>query len=371
MSQRLVQADSPEPASPFAGTRFSERDFYLAEFRDRTLAFALPDLERDDVDRVLAVLGDLDANRTRTLLIGSDRSLLAQLAGGPPVEAGEAHWIGQLWRRSAERSRAALLLPPDRSPARASCRVAQRLRLAKLVIVDGRGGLDDPAGRRISSLDLAALDERAPEFGEADRALLAEVRSLLLAGFPSVTLCRADGLADELFTWAGSGTFFTRERYASVRHLGIDEFAAAEELVRRGVEEGYLLPRSEAELEALLANAYGVFVEGRFLAGIGALIPYPAQRAAEIASLYTLTRFLGEGVGAHLVRFAREHAAGQGLDYVFACTTSERVARFFERHGFRWVAPEALPPEKWSSYDPSRMERVRCFRLDVAPDPSD
>ena len=57
----------------------------------------------------------------------------------------------------------------------------------------------------------------------------------------------------------------------------------------------------------------------------------------EISSLYTLTRFLGEGVGGHLVSFALECAAELGFRYVFACTTSERVQTFFER-----LAPERL-----------------------------
>jgi N-acetylglutamate synthase-like GNAT family acetyltransferase len=355
-----------EPVRRSAAPRFSERDFYLAEFRDRTVAFTLSDLESGEFERLESVLEVLDANGTRTLLIGPDRAALARLAGRPPVEIADEAWVGRLWHTLTAESRAGLWLGPGESVPGAACRVALRLKLAKLVIFDRRGGLEDPGGRRISSVDLAALDDLAPKLGTADRALLAEIRGLLLAGFPSVTVCSADGLEDELFTWSGSGTFFTRERYASVRHLGIDEFAAAEELVRRGVEEGYLLPRSDAELEALLANAYGVFVEGRFLAGIGALIPYPAERAAEIASLYTLTRFVGEGVGAHLVRFARDRAAIEGLGFVFACTTSERVARFFERHGFHAVAPSALPAEKWARYDPSRRDQVRCFRLDIA-----
>lgn len=353
-------------ASPVGnGARFSERDFYLAEFRDRTLAFALCGLDAAGLASLRTVLDDLDANGTRSLLVGSDRPLLEELTDSEPVDTADAAWIGRLWRELGSGSRAGLWLGGSETLARAACRIALRLRLAKLVILDRRGGIEDPEGQRIASIDLAALADWTPRLGEADRALLQEIRGLLLAGFPSVTVCSAAGLSDELFTWSGSGSFFTRERYASVRHLGIDEFAAAAELVLRGVEEGYLLPRSEDELESILANAYGVFVEGRFLAGIGALIPYPFHRAAEIASLYTLTRFVGEGVGAHLVRFAREHAAAEGLRFVFACTTSERVARFFERQGFAAVPPAALPPEKWARYDATRKGRVMCFRFDV------
>ena len=57
---------------------------------------------------------------------------------------------------------------------------------------------------------------------------------MLEAGLPAVNICSAEGLAEELFTYAGSGTLFTRDRYMSVRRLGIDDFDAAHDLIHRG-----------------------------------------------------------------------------------------------------------------------------------------
>jgi amino-acid N-acetyltransferase len=251
-------------------------------------------------------------------------------------------------------------------PARfeAACReTALRLRLAKLVWIDERGALVGPDGARISVVDVADLDRMLAEPGDDTAGrLLGEIREMLAGGLPSVSLCSLEGLADELFTYAGSGTFFTRERYAEVRRLGLDDFDAAVHLISRGVEEGFLAPRGESEIEALLGNAFGVFIEGRYLAGIGSLIPYPKQRLGEIAGLYTLTRFVGEGVGAHLVRFAVETAADAGYEFVFACTTSDRVVRFFERQGFERVAADALPDSKWQGYAPERRADLHCLR---------
>ena len=87
--------------------------------------------------------------------------------------------------------------------------------------------------------------------------------------------------------------------------------------------------------------------------------------AGEIASLYTLTRYIGGGIGGHLIRFAVERAAVAGLRFVFACTTSERVIAFFEGNGFREVPPDAIPARKWEGYDAERRERVRCLRREV------
>jgi N-acetylglutamate synthase-like GNAT family acetyltransferase len=117
----------------------------------------------------------------------------------------------------------------------------------------------------------------------------------------------------------------------------------------------------------VLASGFGAFVEGYHLAGIGALLVDEPGGCAEVASLYTLTRFLGEGVGGHLVAYALARAREKGLAYVYACTTSERVGGFFQLHGFRTVGPESVAPAKWRGYDPERRALVRCYRLDLTP----
>ena len=188
---------------------------------------------------------------------------------------------------------------------------------------------------------------------------------MLEGGLPAVNVCGADGLAEELFTYAGSGTLFTRDRYMTVRRLGIDDFDAAYDLIHRGVEEGYLVARSGGEVDAVLASGFGAFVEGRHLAGIGALLPGGEERSGEIACPYTLTRFLGEGVGGSLVGFACSRARELGLSYVYTCTTSERVGSFFERNGFRAVGQTEVPEAKWQGYQPKRRSRVRCYRREL------
>jgi N-acetylglutamate synthase-like GNAT family acetyltransferase len=341
---------------------FSEKAFYLAEFRGRTLAFALQAPDVAALEAVEEVLAELGRNHTRALLLSPDRPVLEKLAGGAVISAADPRWVGGVWRGLWGGDRVGLAVAPEEELAVACRRVSLRLRLAKLVWLDSQGGLRGPGGERLSFIDMRGLEELAAR----DAApLLAEIRALLAEGFPSVNLCTPEGLAAELFSYAGSGTLFTRERYTEVRYLALDEFDAACDLVQRGVREGYLVPRSEQALEEILSSAFGVFVEGRFLAGIGALLPHPEQEAGEIASLYTLTRFLGEGVGAHLVGFALERARAAGYRYVFACTTSDRVRSFFERNGFRPVDISDIPPEKWSGYDPERRARICCLRFDL------
>ena len=86
----------------------------------------------------------------------------------------------------------------------------------------------------------------------------------------------------------------------------------------------------------------------------------------EVVSLYTVTRFVGEGVGTHLLRFAADRARQTGLETVFACTASTTVEKFFVRNGYSVVEPGALPASKWRGYPESRRAQLTCLALDVS-----
>ncbi|MCP5042505.1 MAG: GNAT family N-acetyltransferase [bacterium] len=358
---------------------FSERDFYLAEFRGRSLAVALPQdppLGREDRALVEDVLADLAANATSVILLGADPSLLCELSGGEAIEAVETGWVGRAWRQLQQRAAVGVVTSSGEALSALCSKVVLELQLAKLVWLGRRGMLWLEGGRRRSLVGLAGIQEQAlaaervgasggVEEGKAVAELLREFERMIAGGLSSVSACLPAGLADELFTYAGSGTFYAPEGYTEVRSLGLDDFDAAEALIRYGIEEGYLLDRSQREIEVSLANGMGAFVEGRYLAGICALMPHPTEDAGEIASLYALTRFIGEGVGVHLVHFAADRAREQGMRYVFACTTSERVEDFFLRLGFGRVGRDELPASKWQGYSSERLQAARCLRLDL------
>jgi N-acetylglutamate synthase-like GNAT family acetyltransferase len=341
---------------------FSEKAFYLSEFRGRTLALALPGQAGADVAAIEEVVSEFAANSTRVVLIGADSDALRALSPGEPVSASDPRWVGALWHEIRSTGRAALRC--ERPELAEVCRrVCLRLGLAKLVWVDADAVLRRDDGSRVSFLGLVDLESllAAEAVLPAKRPLLEAVRAMIAGGLPSVSLCAQEELAAELFTYSGSGTFFTRERSPEVRTLLLDDFDAANHLIGQGVREGYLVERSADELELVLANGFGLFIEGRYLAGIGALIPYEAEKVGEIASLYTLTRFLGEGIGGHLVRAALSRARAAGYRRVFACTISERVEGFFVRHGFERGNPEQIPAVKWLAYPTERRRQVRCL----------
>ena len=348
---------------------FSEKGFYLAEFRGRTLALAAPADELASPVDLVGLLQELALNATRVVLISSDPRVLTTIPETPIVAADVDGLEGAVWHALRASGRAGLCVPGADGFARASGQIAQRLGVTKLVWIDAGGAVLDAEGRRQSFMDLTELcamlrDE--PSCGSPRRvAILREVEALLTGGMPEVNLCSLAGLADELFTYNGSGTLFSRERYVVVRRLGVDDFDAANDLIARGVAEGFLAPRSGEAIEQVLANGFGAFVRGRHLAGIAALLRYDDYGTGEIVSLYTLTRFLGEGIGGHLVAHACERARELGCRSVVAVTTSERVAGFFGRNGFRRVSADAVPASKWRGYDSERRSRAHCLCRDL------
>ena len=352
----MTASDGPAP--------FSEETFYRNQFRGRTMGIAVPDdlIDEPELRRVIEVLL---GNGTRVVVIGADREALER-CGWPHVAGDAPRFAGQAWRQLRQRGVVGASAT-GWGLDDACLHVATALRLAKVVRIEERGAPGGSIARgsfvHLAQLraDLAAA---SAALNPSEAGVLNAVRILLEAGIPAVNTCTLEGLQRELFTYAGSGTLFTRERYIRVQPLGIEDYDAAESLIRRGTEEGYLAPRSSEEIDHLLAGGFGAFLDGSHLAGIGSLRRLE-EGAAEIASLYTLTRFLGEGVGPHLVRFAVDQGRDRGLSDVFACTTSDSVGRFFARHGFEAVDADELPDAKWQGYDPARRARLRCFRRDL------
>ena len=331
----------PEPE------RFSEREFYRSEFRGRTMGITVPDLATSQNPAFHDVLEELVMNGTKVILI-ADAAVPEAFVPFEEVADDAPRLEGAVWR--ALKLRPGVVVRATGSLAKATLRTATRLGLFKVVRISTCAGIHDETGRRRSFADLAELDRMLvnPKAStEQQRPVLLEVRKLLESGVPCVNVCHADGLGDELFTYSGSGSLFTRERYVNVHRFGIEHYDAAADLIARGIADGYLAPRNEEQIDALLADGFGAFAGGAHLAGIGALRVPEGADAGEVASLYTVTRFAGGGVGSHLVTFALDEAQALGLQFVYAVTTFDRVGEFFEAQGFVAVGPDRVPEEKW------------------------
>jgi len=399
---------------------FGEKEFYLDEFHSHTLCFAvaLRDCEQPGGFEALGrVLRELIANQTRVIVLlgvpergrdlpaalGRVRRRLQRLV---LTEETARRFPAVRGRRSASESFADLsrrrvgdqdllaslttawltlrqqpllvgLVEQPRLIDLAQ-RLAGRLRVHKLVLVEAEGGISSAAGTPLSFMDETMLSA-VLQPGQAEwaglatrRATLDAVRAALLAGVRAVNLCTLEGLARELYTYEGSGTLFTHEDYCRVERLGIDDFEEVERLIARGQREGYLKPRTPADVARVLINGFGAEIGSHQFAGVCGLEvdAYRDERVGEIVSLYTITRFKGEGVGGRLVARALAEARALGLRYVFACTVDERAQLFFERQGFVSVSPDDVPAAKWDGYERQRRSRLKVMRYDLEPAPA-
>lgn len=370
----------------------AEQDFYLKEFRGKSLLFALraKDITAPrDRDAVQAVLRTLVLNETRVIL------LVETDASAPEHQAVEALHT-QLSHALDALPAPVLLLPESdaeqrcliiletlrtapvfiglwpvqaRLPALQNARqLANRLTVYKLVMLDPRGGLTASGGAPLSFLNGAHLEELQAHGARGEvpherHRQLETARLALEGGVASVSLCSPASLAKELFTYEGCGTFFTLTDYCQAERLALDDFPEAERLIQRGEQEGALKKRTPSEISQLLLHGYGARLgKERDLVGLCALLPYAADNAGEIAGLYTLRRFHGEGIGSRLVGKAITEGRERGLAYLFACTNQEGARRLFERFDFRQVTPDAVPATKWHAYAPERKRAVSVYK---------
>lgn len=378
---------------------FVEKDFYLDEFHEKSLLFAIRAADfaaEADLAAALEVVRTLLTNETMVLL-------LIETPGDEAQQKRLKPWVKQLLRLAKTSAATPLSLPEVTSeeellihiwsalrdgplfvglcPADTEVslvtyahRIAVSLRVYKLVLLDAVGGLVTE-NKRVSFLNGPVLQELLRP-GEAEwaglgawRPLLEAIHLALAGGVTSVSLCRFTELGRELFTYEGCGTLFTLTDYCHVEKLGIDDFHEVEKLLERGEREGHLKPRTQLETAQLLLHGYGARLGPApgALAGFCALFLYKEDRAAEIVGLSTITRYQGEGIGGRLVDRVVLEGERQGLAYLFACTTQDGAQRLFERHGFRRVVPDAVTAVKWQGYAPERKQQIAVFRRDLQP----
>jgi N-acetylglutamate synthase-like GNAT family acetyltransferase len=400
--------------APLPREDFGEKEFYLDEFRARTLCFAVnvEDCDRPGGFETLGrVARELIANGTRIVVLiaipesvnqnaelrrvrrrlvsyiatddtapffpnGRGRSgvgdSFADLSGDSASTRALGKKLEIAWHVLRSRP---LLVGIVEQPAYVAFaqRLGSRLRVRKLVFIEPQGGLCSISGEQISFMDDTTLTALL-RTGQAEwsgmahrRQVLQAVQIALRGGIHSVNLCTLEGLPRELYTYEGSGTLFTLEDYCRVERLGIDDFEEVEQLISRGQREGVLKTRRPAEIARLLLNGYGATIGAGHLAGVCALEtePYEDEKVGEMVGLYTVTRFKGEGVGTKLVAQVLADARQAGLRYVFACTTEPRAAAFFERQGFRLVTTNDVPPVKWEGYDRQRLPLLKVCRHDL------
>jgi N-acetylglutamate synthase-like GNAT family acetyltransferase len=123
-----------------------------------------------------------------------------------------------------------------------------------------------------------------------------------------------------------------------VRRAKQSDASAIHALIEQSAAEGFLLPRSEANVRAEIRH-FLVLEEKKQCAGCVALEDYGLD-LAEIRSLAVNETFRGRGFGGQLVWFALGEARRKKIARVFAVT---HAPEFFLHLGFESSTRQALP----------------------------
>lgn len=114
-----------------------------------------------------------------------------------------------------------------------------------------------------------------------------------------------------------------------------------QDLVRKEVEKGIILLRTEDEMATTIRSYIIVKVDG-VMAGFTATHIH-SSRMAEVRSLIVNENFRGLGLGKKLVEKCVEEAKFYGLKQVLSLTYEKE---FFENCGFKEISKEEIPEQK-------------------------
>jgi len=143
----------------------------------------------------------------------------------------------------------------------------------------------------------------------------------------------------------------------SMRRARFSDAPGIARLIAANQSEGFLLPRTEAEIRdridrfVVVTRAAANSGLGAGLIGAAALEPY-GDHLAEIRSLVVDPRFRGAGLGARIIQSLLRRARRRGVRRVFALTV---IPAFFGRCGFTPAPLDAFPEKVF-------RDCARCLR---------
>jgi amino-acid N-acetyltransferase len=174
------------------------------------------------------------------------------------------------------------------------------------------------------------------------------------AGIPRVHIIDGtmpEGLLTEVFSNEGVGTLVHANEYQSIRKAQKKDLRAIYSLIQRGVEADELLKRTRAEVERIIDDFF-VFEVDKNPVACGALHLYPAQKKAEVASIYVDPRNENQGIGAKLIKYAEDQARALGYETLY-CLSTQAINFFVQKGGFQLGTPDDLPTPRRDVYDRS------------------
>jgi N-acetylglutamate synthase-like GNAT family acetyltransferase len=175
---------------------------------------------------------------------------------------------------------------------------------------------------------------------------------------------RSGELFREIFTHSGAGTLFSKHYHNVIRVAKASDVRDIFFLMKPYLASGIILSITADEIERDI-NSYLVYtVDSQIVASARCRAH---GKAYELGKLCTLPRYQGRGRARELAERIIEIARQEGMDSVFALTTSPETGVFFESLGFVVVDREVLPAEWKKGYDFSRKSIAYQYDLTATP----
>src|SRR5262245_50109263 len=160
-----------------------------------------------------------------------------------------------------------------------------------------------------------------------------------------------EGLLGEVFSHEGIGTLIHANEYQAIRKARKKDARAIFGLIRAGMENDELRPRTLGEIETQIEDFFVFEVDGN-PAACAALHSYAQDDKAELACVCVDAKYENQGIGGRLMQFVETQARAAGLAQLF-CLSTQAVNYFVQKGGFRLGAPDDLPPARRLRYDQS------------------
>lgn len=233
--------------------------------------------------------------------------------------------------------------------------VAKTLRAVKLIYLTTESGVKGSKGviRQLTVEEAESyLKKKSKDLSSEIATKLAHAVRAGKEGIERIHIIdgrEQEGLLSEVFSNEGIGTLVYTNEYQAIRPAQKKDVRAVHSLIQQGVATDELVKRTRADLERQIGEYY-VFELDRNPVACVALLPYPEDKKAEIASLFVDERYANRGIGAKLISYAEARARDRGFNQLL-CLSTQAVNYFVQRGGFSLGTPDDLPPARKEVYE--------------------
>jgi amino-acid N-acetyltransferase len=235
--------------------------------------------------------------------------------------------------------------------------VARALRAVKLIYLTPGGGVHR-GGELLRQLTIEEaenlLKKHRSELNAAAVSKLEHAVRAARGGVPRVHIIDGrveEGLLAEVFSNEGIGTLVHANQYQAIRRAQKKDVRRIYALIRAGIENDELLPRTRAEIERQVEDFYVFEVDRNPVACI-AVHHYPTEQKAELACVCVDPSYENQGIGAKLVHYAEQQTRAAGARALF-CLSTQAVNYFVQKGGFQLGTTADLPQPRLERYERS------------------